>query len=1219
MRIVSRSAGANLLALSRALFPVIVVGAGLAGAGTANAQSACSPILGVTILCSGGGAPTDPGVPVLAPPPAATPIAVTLGDGFVSPTTVDLQTTGAAADVAINTVGNAAITTVDQPGLVVNSSGAINGRITSIGTQGNGASGAVLRAADGIVFDAGDIVSTTGNNAPGLEIQGNSVAVTGNVIQTGGNSSNAVQLVSLDGPLSFDANTLQTAGDLSTAALLRSAGSVDVHAGVLQTSGSRALGLDIATNPATCVLLGNGGCDVTAAADQITTNGFGGIGALVSGATGVTKVNVGALQTGGDEAAGLDLSADPTVCATLGAGACDQNFTVGDLTTTGAQSPGALVRAAGNIMANVDVLRTSGADTAGLDLASDPDACVLLGKGQCGTSFNVGKLTTSGAGATGVLARVAGPTTGHVGVLGTSGDDANGIDIAGDPTACVLIGSGACDVGLTADQVTTQGNGAAAVLIDAPANVLANIGLISTSGNNAPGLSIITDPAACLALGPGSCTVNATTGPVTTGGDQSPGVGVTGGSDPITVMTGPVTTGGDGSPGVTASGSGPITVTTGPVTTSGDGSPGVTVVGGAGPVLVDTTGGAITTTGANADGIDVTTTSGDQTILAGPVSVSGPGSNGIVAISPGCSAISVTATGAVSSAQGTGILASSACGVSIATLAGAPVSGHVAGIDVTSGTGSTITIADVVSSGAGPAINADGAPALVTVTPTGTIQGYVDLTDGNDELVNNGTFAAAGNSDFGGGTDSFVNSGTLAVRRGMTTAGGVMLTGLEGFTNSGRVDLRNGVAGDTLTLPGTFRGTGASTLGLDAAITPAGITADRLVVGGAATGSTAIVLNQLGTNPGLLVNDLVLVDAGAGSTADAFTLSGGSTTQGFVRYSLAYDPATSAYALYGTPSAQAYELVKAIEGARRIFYRTDDAWSGHMQSVRDAAGTGEDGSRHASALWGQMLGSTDSSRSRQNVSAFGQSQTVVLDNRQDFFGGQLGYDVGGVSGSRGVVFGVTGGYANSVLNFDGSADRLSYDSANGGVYASLNSGGFFLDGFAKYEHYWLKARLPGAAVDRKLDGHGYGGKAQAGFRFGDDSFHAEPSASIEFARTSLETLTAGPSTLDFRNGIGLRGMAGLKLSTDATSASTRTTFYASGYAVHEFKARKGLDFANGGQSFDLANDRIGTYGHGTIGVNIVTNGRVNGFLEASGDASKNYKGGGGRAGLSVSF
>ena len=139
---------------------------------------------------------------------------------------------------------------------------------------------------------------------PALDIQGSTVTVNGDIINTSGNNSDGVQLVSLDGPIDLDANAINTSGDNSTAALLQSAGAVNLNVGVLQTQGSRALGLDISTNPATCVILGNGGCDVTAAADQITTNGFGGIGALVTGTTGVTTIDVDALQTGGDEAAG---------------------------------------------------------------------------------------------------------------------------------------------------------------------------------------------------------------------------------------------------------------------------------------------------------------------------------------------------------------------------------------------------------------------------------------------------------------------------------------------------------------------------------------------------------------------------------------------------------------------------------------------------------------------------------------------------------------------------------------------------------------------------------------------------------------------------------------------------------------------------------------------------------------------------------------------------
>lgn len=1211
--------GSSLIAISRVMGPMIVAGCGMSICSQAAAQTICLPIAGTTITCPGGGAPADPAVPVLDLPPITGPVTVDLGDGFQSPQTVVLSTIGPDADVTINALGSAVINTLNQPGLNINSAGNITARVSEITSTGNGSTGAILRALDGVVFTTDDLISTVGNNAPGVDIQGSDVTVNGNVIRTTGNDSNGVQLVSLDGPTNLNANLIDTQGDRSSAALLRSAGDVNVNMGVLRTQGGQALGLDIATDPAACVLLGNGGCDVTAAADQITTNGFGGIGALVSAATGTTTIGVDVLQTGGDEAAGLDLSTNPVVCATLGAGACDQGFNVGSLTTQGDRSPGALVTAAGNITGNVNVLTTNGNDAAGLDLTSDPGACVLLGAGNCGTSFNIGQLTTAGDGSTGVLARIAGPTTGRIGVLGTSGTDSDGVNIIGDPTACVLIGSGACDVDLAANQVTTQGDGAAGVLINAPANILANLGRISTSGDNATGLGIVTDPAACLVLGPGSCGITAVTGPVDTGGDNSPGIEIVGGDDPIVVTPGPVTTGGDNSPGVDVTGNGPITVvTTGPVTTAGDNSPAIDVNGGAGPVIVDTTAGPVTTGGANSNGVDVSTTTGSQTITTGVVTVAGPGSNGIIATSPGCSTISITAKGPVSAAQGTGILASSACTVSVTTLAGAPVSGQTAGIDVTSGTGATIMIGDSVSSGAGPTLDVDGAAAQMTITPTGTVNGYVDLTPGDDVVVNNGTFNATGNSDFGAGNDRFVNTRRFAVRTGATVPRAVTLAGLESFENSGTVDLGNGIAGDTLTLPGNFVGTGASTLVLDVATPASGAVADRLVIGGAATGSTAIAINSLGPNVGVLVNNLVVVDAGTGTSATAFSLAG-PTSQGLVGYRLIYDPATSNFALYGTPNVQAYELVKASEGARQIFYHGNDAWSSHMQSLRDAAsGAAGDTPRRGSALWGQAFGSLDISRSRQDATAFGQAQSIVLDNRQDFFGGQLGYDFGGVSDSDAAVFGVTGGYSSSAMTFRGNADRFNYDAVNGGAYAGFHIGPLFANALAKYEHYWIAARLPSAAINQKLDGNAWGGKAELGLRLG-DRFFVEPTVAVEYVRTDFGKLTAGPSTVDFEDAEGLRGSAGFRIGTNLSSGTTRTIVYIGGKAVHEFRGGAGLGFANGGQMLDLGNQRIGTYGQGMIGFNIVSGNRVSGFIEATGDYSKAYKGGGGRAGLSVRF
>jgi outer membrane autotransporter protein len=1283
----------------------------------ASAQSVCTaPLLG-TILCTGDGTPV--GGPVLDVPAVTGPLTVRLGDGFISPAGVSLTTIGTAANVLLDPAGTAVINAVDQPGLNIVSGGGAQARITSIATSGTGATGALLRAVDDIIFTADGTVSTVGDAADAIDAQGRSVTVNGNVLRTVGNNANGAELVSTDGPVNLNADLIETAGSLSNAVLVRASGPVGVDVGVLRTSGSQALGLDIATNPGACILLGNSQCSVTAAADQITTNGFGGIGALVTAVAPVT-VNVGVLQTGGDQAAGLNLVTDPAACATLGVGQCDQGFTVNQLTTQGNNSPGALVRGAGNITGNVSVLRTNGNNAAGLDLASDPAACATLGAGACGTSFNLGQLTTSGVGATGVLARVAGPTRGRVDILQTLGDNSPGIDLGADPTACALIGSGACDVDLAANSVSTAGDGAAAVLVNAPGNILANLGVINTSGNNSPGLGIITDPVACLALGPGSCGITATTGPVTTGGDNSPGVDVAGGSDPVIVTTGPVTTGGDNSPGVEASGTGPVTVTTGNVTTTGDNSPGVDANGGAGPVIVTTgnvstsgddspgvgasgtgpitvgtgtvttggdrsdgvnvaggegpivvmtgpvsttgaasdgidvsgtgpitigtggvtttgpgsggirvvgaddqivvTAGPVSTSGAGAPGISVTTTSGNQTINAGPVTTTGPGANGIDATATGCATVTVNARGPIASANGTGIAASSACAVVVTTNPGAPVAGRTAGINAVSGTGATITIGDVLSSSAGPALNVDGAPATVLITPTGSITGAVDLTPAADRLTNNGTFIATADSAFGGGTDTFINNGSLIVRPA-TPAGGVTMAGLESLTNSGLIDLRNGVTGTTLTIPGSFNGSGASTLAVDASFTPTGAAADRLIVGGAATGSTQVVVNSLTPNSGTLVNGVVVVDAGAGSSAAAFTLAGNGNA-GFVSYSLAYDPATSNFSLFGVPSTSAYELLKVSEGARQLSYQMSDAWSGHMQAFRDGRANGansDDPRKRGHALWGQAFGAVARNRSSQNVTVFGQSQTVVLTNRQDFYGGQIGYDFGDALGQTALTAGVTAGYGSSDLNFRATPDRIFYDAVNVGAYFGWNSGMFFVNGLAKYEHYFVRLQMPSTGTNRKLEGDGFGGTLEAGLRWNSGSFFLEPSAAVDYSHSNIGGFAGSTSSFDLASANGVRGRAGGRIGTAWSSGVTTTSLYASAQVVHEFTGRKGLTFTNAGQSLRFANDRLGTYAHGAIGISIATADKVSGFIEASGDTGADRKGFGGRAGINVRF
>lgn len=1194
---------------------------------TASAQALCStPVLG-TITCPGG----DPGV-VVDIVSGADPIVVNLNDGFETLATLNIATL-LGGDITLDPATTAIINTVGAPGAVINSGGSLNGRLTAITTEGDGATGALLRAVDGVVFTLDGAVTTVGNLADGVNIEGSDITLTLDSVRTEGEDSDGVELVSLSGPVNLDANLIETFGGLSSATIIDSAGGANVRVGILRTRGDEALGADISADAAACVLLGLNGCNSTLTADQITTAGFGSIGALVS-AVGDTDINVGILRTGGDEAAGLDLSVDPAACVVLGVGACDTSFTVNELTTAGARSPGAIIRAVGAIDGSIGILRTQGDDAIGLDLASDPDACVILGAGACSTSFTLGQLTTSGAGATGVLARVVGPTSANVGLIETLGDDAIGIDILADPTACAILGAGACDVGLNAGQVTTRGNGAAAVLLQAPSNIIANLGLISTSGDNATGLGILTDPTLCLALGPGACSVSAAVddvdtdgdnspgvdvdspgpiivdvGDVDTDGDNSPGIDVDGGEGPIDVDADNIQTDGDNSPGVTIIGTGPIDVDVGTVETGGDNSDGVNVVGDDDPVTVDV--GTVVTTGPNSDGIDVTTTTGDQTITAGPITVTGPGSNGIVANS-GCAQISITATGPITSGQGTGILANSECGVSIVTLPGAPVRGAVAGIDVTSGTGATITIGDLVSSTNGPAITVDGAAAVVTVEATGRIDGYINLTDNDDRLVNNGRINATGTSDFGGGSDQFVNTGVLAVRPGATTPGSVTFANLESTVNTGLIDLRNGQVGDTLTLGGAYNGTGNAQLGLDVA--PGSGTSDRLIVTGAATGRTALLLDTL-DRPGVLVNGTVLVDGGAGTAADAFYLPEGTATRGLIDYRVSFDTPANDFRLYGTPNGAAYQQVKLAEGTREVFYRGNDAVGAHLQGLRDAdGGTADDAPRTGSALWGQTYGQWSRYDNSLAVNNFGQSSTVRLDYTQDAFGGQLGYDLGGRSG-----FGLTAGYGDHSLRFEATGDRFNYKAANVGAYARLNAGVVFVNAVVRYEHYWIDMNSRSAGFRRDLEGDSYGAMAQAGLRFGSGGFFIEPAVSIEYVRTDLGSVAVPGGSFDFDTADGLRGKAGARIGTTIRDGASRIQLYAGANVVHDFKDDDHVAFASAGQSLDLVGTRIGTYGEGRLGLSAAVGARTSGFIEANGRIADGYRGAGGRAGISIRF
>jgi hypothetical protein len=1205
-----KSTSSRKAVATASLFPLALSAASLF-AQPAQAQNLCTILGGGLIDCEAS-VPPVPGTPpttgTIDLTGASDPLVVTLADGFVSNGPLNLGTL-AGADIDIVSNG---LTTISNSGsgLVANSGGAINANITNISTSADGAAGVLLDAADQILFTSDGTIRTIGANAPGVAATGSSIVADLNLVQTEGPSAAGVQLVSTDGPISLDFDTIETDGDLSDATILRGTGDVGLRGSALRTNGTDAIAFDISTDAAACILLGAGGCDVTTAVEEVTTQGFGGIGGLVAG-NGDTNVDIGVLRTGGDEAAGLDLSSNPATCVTLGVGACDTAFTVGDLSTAGNRSPGAIVRGSGDTSANVGVLRTGGSEAAGLDLASDPNACAVLGQGACDTSFSVGQLTTEGAGSTGVLVRSAGDTTGNIGVLRTGGEDAAGVDIAGDPTACVLLGAGACDVGLAADLVSTAGSGAAAVLISTIGDVTTNLGLVSTDGDNSTGLGIVTAPAACLALGPGACTVNAAADEVDTGGDNSPGVEVVGGPDPVVVDVGTVTTGGDDSPAVAATGSGPVDVTAGTVTTDGDNSPGidassdggpvdvdftsvttagtnspgiiaagegaiditggavatsgpgsdgVLVDGGAGPVRVDV--GAVTTSGADSDGIDVSTTTGAQTILAGPVIVTGAGSDGIVATAGGCGNIGITARDDIVSSQGSAILASSQCAVSVTTLPGASIAGATAGIDVTSGTGATITIGDAVSSTGGFAIDADGAGAAIAVQTGGSLNGRIDLTDNADTLDNAGIFAPVGASAFGGGTDVLTNRGTIRVRQVANFAG------LESLVNNGVIDMGDGAADDVLTTSGAFTGGTGSRLMVDVAAGTAGTPADRLVIGGAASGTTAVTVNLLGGPAVANPTGVVIVDA-ASQGNGTFALSG-PLTSGFVDYSLANN-ASGDTLLVATPNALALQPLLLPGLAQSFWYHSADAWSESVADLRSGAAAAE-----GTHVWGQFYASSEKSGKRRNVDVFGTATAADLRADTDRLGGQAAVGFGTGSGA---VLGITGGYQKGNTDF-ASATHINFHGWNLGAYALYSApSGFYGEALAKVD--WFDGRIRNGTLfgDGKLSGTSYGAEGKAGFRTTRGPVYFDLNAGLAYVRTELDSLAGAGGSFDFDNDDSLRVRLGARIGGTGTGLAP----YADVKLFHELAGSHDSRFNSGGFALPLS-DEAGTSVRGEVGL-----------------------------------
>ncbi|WP_165611359.1 hypothetical protein [Sphingomonas jatrophae] len=1178
---------------------------------------------------------------------AGSDVTVRIADGLASAAPHDEVQTA-----TVTLVGGAAATLVNE------------GTITATGARNAALS---ITSAELATLDGNGSVATGGDDATAIGIAGQQgVTVRGSAIATAGARSQGLSLVS-GGDALIDLAIVTTSGASSTAAKLETQGEAMVRVGSIVTNGAQSDGLMLRAGGSADIVLGSVSVGQGASAALVASAGDArvllgnlavadagsrGIDALADGSGEITIV--GAVVGSADQQARSQPSALPggreddsaQAIVSLETGGFATVVNNGSIATSGILEGGIAARGAtGSLVTSAGPVVTSGAGATGIYAAAYANSA----------RADVASVVTGGDDARGVLVRSLGDSIAVVRSVSTGGDRADGVTAEGAGSAEVRAG-----------QVTTSGAQAYGVRAQSFGSVLVSADDVAVSGSGATGIE-------AASFERGNATVVAGGRVSVTGGS---GIDAYAADGRASVRAAEVRHSGAGY-GVLASGSSGATIEFGSVVSTGSYS-GEAVTAFAASGVTTIKGDTVTATGDRRDAVAAVNDTGNLAIAVNTVSASGADSVGIYAGGAGSVTIvarevvndagevgailaeggniaitagSVTASGTPTGPGPGGSAAVSARAVGDALVSVGRVSatgghdgiraegGNKAGVSVAVD-GSVLSSRDavVLAAAAANSLTNDGAlqgtvavrasGGAATIANNGTISGALILTDnadrvinrgqmelmgatafgaGDDVLENGGALRLVGPVEFGTGTDRLVNRGTIAfgslnAARIAPTSGSRAISGVEATANSGLIELRNGMSGDVLTLSGTYAGSGNSTLGLDVAY-GASITADRLEVGGATTGATRIVLQTTG-NAAVLDAGTTVVQAGAGSVAGAFTLDPSQVSVGMFQRAVVFNAPTNSYRLVSGPSAAAYRLLKVSEGARSLALDSADTVTSHFALARDGKAPG-------SGLWSAMGGGLVSRDEQRSLSSFGLSQTADLGYRQDGFSGQLGADM--VRGRA--AFGVTGGYAHSILGFDRSADRVEYDAYNVGAYAALRSGPLFVNVLVKYDRYDLKVDIAGQSA--KTDGEGLTGRGEAGLRFGSDRFFVEPAARISWSEVSLDAL-ALPATISFDDRAGWTGAAGLRLGALRDVGGARVTVYGAGDYVRAFRADQGIAFATGSVLLAVGDTRLPSHVTGKVGVSVERD-QVSGFVEGVGRFSGSYNGGGARAGLRLRF
>jgi outer membrane autotransporter protein len=342
-----------------------------------------------------------------------------------------------------------------------------------------------------------------------------------------------------------------------------------------------------------------------------------------------------------------------------------------------------------------------------------------------------------------------------------------------------------------------------------------------------------------------------------------------------------------------------------------------------------------------------------------------------------------------------------------------------------------------------------------------------------------------------------------------------VLGNLEIFNNNsgGDIDLTDGIAGDQLTISGTFVSDGGA-LHMDAVLDDGSspqtdILHLQTVMG---TNATLVYVRNAGGLGGLTNdNRIVLIDAATDNSDGAAFDLGERVIAGAYEYDLLYE--SSSWFLQSSAFAEAIDYPAVLSGA--LFSFNADLSSLHerlkkpkpaQEEIEPAAWT------YASAWrpWAQIFAAR---QSIDGSASFDQSILKLkagLDREADAGGGTL-------------LLGLFAGYGRNDQDFETTTSRVDTEAALAGAYAGYSQGRVYGEALLKYEHQW--SEFSGAAADEAPFAVDLlGGSLEAGVRLPLGVVALIPHARLSYAHAWAGSFEDSSGvTIDLSNTDSLRG------------------------------------------------------------------------------------------------